>query len=231
MKRCKILGIIPARGSSKGIPRKNIVLLNGKPLIFYTINEALKSKYLEEIYVSSEDKEIIRVSKKYGAKIIQRPSYLARDNTTTIAVVEHALRSIKTEADIIVLLQPTAPLRKAEHIDGAIELLWKKWDNADAVVSLCKLEEPHPYKLKIVRNGYVVSFIKNEDGLKPRQFLPIVYRLNGALYIVKTHIFKKYKTLLPPRTLPYYMNEEESINIDTEKDLILSEYYLKKCVE
>lgn len=231
MKKYEILGLIPARGGSKGIPHKNIILLNDKPLIIYTIEEALKSKYLKKIFVSTDDEKITKVASTKSVEIIKRPKYLARDTTTINKVVNHALKYIakrfKITFDIIVLLQPTAPLRKANHIDEGIEMLLKYWNKADAVVSLCQFEEPHPFKLKVIRNGYIRSFVNGEEGFKPRQLLPKVYRLNGALYVIKTDILKKHRTLLPKRTLPYFMEDKYSVNIDSEKDIILAEHFLR----
>jgi CMP-N-acetylneuraminic acid synthetase len=225
-----ILGLIPARGGSKGIPKKNIARLCHKPLIVYTIEEALRSRYLTKVVTSTENKEIARIAKNSGSEVIMRPKNLARDYTPTFPVVEHALNYLRKRSlkpDIIVLLQPTAPLRKAAFLDEAIEILLKNKRRADAIVSLCKIDEPHPYKLKVIRNGFVQPFMKGAHGFMPRQLLPQVYRLNGAFYIVKTAVCLEKKTLLPERTLPYFMEERFSVNIDTPRDLVLAEYFLK----
>lgn len=231
MEKYEILGLIPARGGSKGIPKKNIARLCRKPLIIYTIEEALKSKYLTRVVTSTEDKEIACIAKNSGSEVIMRPRDLARDFTPTFPVVEHALNYLKKQdsfkPDLIVLLQPTAPLRKALFVDDAIEILLKNIKRADAIVSLCKVDEPHPYKLKVIRNGLVQPLMKGDKGFRPRQLLPAVYRLNGAFYIVKTAVCLKKKTLLPNRTLPYLMQEEFSVNMDTPSDLILAEYFMK----
>ena len=124
-----ILGIIPARGGSKGIPRKNIKPLHGKPLIYYTIKEALKSKFLNRVVVSTEDNDIAEIAKKFGAKVIKRPKELARDETPIRDVVIHVLNKFKEKKyipDAVVLLQPSSPLRKAHHIDEAISLFFMK---------------------------------------------------------------------------------------------------------
>ena len=230
MEKYEILGLIPARGGSKGIPKKNIARLCHKPLIVYAIEEALKSRYLTRVVTSTENKEIARIAENSGSEVIMRPKNLARDYTPTFPVVEHALNYLKKGSlrpDIIVLLQPTAPLRKAAFLDEAIEILLKNKRRADAIVSLCKIDEPHPYKLKVIRNGFVQPFMMGTHGFMPRQLLSQVYRLNGAFYIVKTAVCLEKKTLLPERTLPYLMEEKFSVNIDMPRDLVLAEYFLK----
>ena len=116
----KVVAVIPARGGSKGIPRKNMMLLNGKPLVYYTIRESLKSKYINRTIVSTEDNEIAKISSEYGAEVVRRPVELAKDDTPTIDVVLHVLDTLKAqnfEPDIVVLLQPTSPLRNTQDID------------------------------------------------------------------------------------------------------------------
>ena len=133
----KFLAIIPARGGSKRLPRKNVLDLCGKPLIAYTIEAALKSKYIDKVIVSSDDEEILNISSNFGADIIKRPIDLANDTATTIDAIKHTIDNFENY-DYIVLLQPTSPLRNEKHIDEAIELLEKK--KADAVVSVCEME-------------------------------------------------------------------------------------------
>jgi len=131
------LAIIPARGGSKRLPRKNILDLNGTPLIAYSIEAGLKSKYIDKVIVSSDDEEILKISKKYGALTLIRPDELAGDMATTFDAIAHTIENTK-EYDYIVLLQPTSPLRDEKHIDEAIELLEGK--EANAVVSVCEME-------------------------------------------------------------------------------------------
>jgi len=228
----KILGIIPARLNSKGIFKKNIRLLAGKPLIAYSIETALKSKYLERVIVSTDSEEIARIARKYGAEVpFIRPKKLAQDNTPMIDVVIHAFNFIKTieyyEPEWIVLLQPTSPLRTADDIDNAIELAIKH--NADSVVSVCECESnSHPYWLKKIENGKLVSFIKTKKKYPIRQLLPVVYRLNGAVYIVKSQILKKFKSLYGRNTIPYIMDPTRSIDIDTPLDFKFAEFLIKE---
>ena len=149
MKNKKILAIIPARGGSKGIPRKNIKLLAGKPLIAYTIEAALKSKYLDRVIVSTEDREIAETSRHYGAEVIKRPKILAKDKAKTIDVIFHLLNVLKEKnyiPEIIVLLQPTSPLRIVKDIDKAIELFLK--EKCESVVSVCECNPPSYWSFK-----------------------------------------------------------------------------------
>lgn len=164
----EVLAIIPARGGSKGLPRKNIRPLNGKPLIAYTIEESKKSEYINRIVVSTEDKEIAEVSNKYGAKIIKRPLELAKDNTPTIDVVLHTLDDLKNnEPDIIVLLQPTSPLRTSQDIDNAIKSFIEQ--DCDSVVSVCEIEHSPYWSFEIENNNYLKpifeeKYLKKKEG-------------------------------------------------------------------
>lgn len=218
-----ILGIIPARRRSKGIPEKNIKLLNGKPLIFYTIKEALKSKFLDEVVVSTEDKKIAKIAKNYGAKVIKRPRELARDTTPTIDVILHVLDVLEGKnykPDIVVLLQPTSPLRKADHIDSAIDLFLRK--NCDFLVSVCQTKKPPHWWFKIERD-YMKPILSYKGPTKRRQDLPKTYIPNGAIYISTPEKLRKSSNYFNGRTVPYIMSLEESIDIDDELDFLLAE--------
>ncbi len=141
----EIISIIPAREGSKRIPKKNLKLLDRKPLIYYTLQEALKLRYLDRIIVSTEDEEIAEVSKKHGTEVIKRPKDLARDESPTIDAILHALDFLGKDGyvpEIVVLLQPSSPLRNGQYIDNAIELFLKK--NCESVVSVCEIKHP-PY--------------------------------------------------------------------------------------
>ena len=131
------LAIIPARGGSKRLPRKNLLDLCGKPLIAWSIESALKSKYISKVIVSSDDEEILQISLNFGATVIKRPDELASDTATTFDAIEHTIKSLE-KYDYVVLLQPTSPLRDEKHIDKAIELLEEK--DADAIISVCEVE-------------------------------------------------------------------------------------------
>ena len=224
----EILAVIPARGGSKGVPRKNIRLLNGKPLIAYTIEEAKKSRYISRIIVSTEDDEIAKVSNKYGAEVIRRPMELAKDDTPTIDVVLHVLDNLKNrniEPDIVVLLQPTSPLRTSQDIDNAIKLFMEH--DCDSVVSVCEVQHSPYWSFKI-ENGYLKPIFGESYLKKRRQELPKAYIPNGAIYITTPDILRKYRSFYCKKTLPYIMPPEKSIDIDSELDFLLAELLMQK---
>jgi len=224
----KILAIIPARGGSKTIPRKNIKLLNGKPLIYYTIKESIKSKYLGRIIVSTEDKEISEISKKCGAEVIERPEELAKDETPTIDVIFHVLQVVKAEnfePGAVVLLQPTSPLRNVQDIDNAIELFLK--NDCESVVSVCEVEHSLYWSFEI-ENRYLKPIFGGKYLNMRRQDLPKVYTPNGAIYVSTPEILRKYKSFYCSKTIPYIMPPERSVDIDNEIDFMLAELLMMK---
>ena len=159
--KMEIIALIPARGGSKGIPKKNIKNLRGKPLISYSIGSAKKTKYINKVVVSTEDKEIAEISREYDAEIIERPEELAEDESSTIDTILHALEVLRAEnynPDIIILLQPTSPLRNAEDIDSAIELFLNS--DCESVVSVCEVEHP-PHWCFEIEEGYLKSLFSN----------------------------------------------------------------------
>jgi CMP-N-acetylneuraminic acid synthetase len=224
------LAIIPARGGSKGIPRKNIVSLNGAPLISYTIGAALASKSVSRVIVSSEDEEILDISVSYGADVIKRPSALAGDDTTAEAVIFHCLDTLQKEEHFIpesfVLLQPTSPLRTCLHIDEAVKCFIE--NSSQAVISVFG-STYHPLKSLIIgEHGFLAGLINDEYVSAPRQQLLKAYTPNGAIYITTTKIFRKYRTLLPPETVPYFMPKSDSVDVDDMDDLDYVAFLMKK---
>ena len=219
------LGIIPARGGSKGLPGKNIRVLNGKPLIAYTIDEAKKSKYLDRVIISTEDSEIARIGKEYGAELpFLRPKHLAGDEATTNEVILHAVNYLKeTEnyiPDYICLLQCTSPLREVSDINGTIERLVET--GMDAAVSVCEAAA-NPYWTNIFNGDKLQYFIKEGKKILRRQDLPKVYQINGAVYVVKTSVFIKENTLEPENTTGFIMSPNNSTDIDSIIDFKLAE--------
>ena len=215
----KVIAIIPARGGSKGIPRKNLVNFSGKPLIQWSIDVALKSTYITDVVVSSDDDEILNVAQaNEGVLAIKRPIKLAQDNTKTAPVLTHVLESLKeVKYDYLILLQPTSPLRTAEDIDLAFEKLLNS--KATSLISVCELEH-HPYKsFKLDEKGYLQGIINNDYPFYPRQSLPKTYRANGAIYIIKVNDFIKDETLFTNKATHFEMSVEASLDIDTIKDL------------
>lgn len=221
-----ILGLIPARGGSKGLPRKNIKLLLDKPLIAWTIEQALASRYLDRVVVNTDDKEIAKISKKYGAEVpFMRPKELAEDNAKGIEVVLHAIdwfreNDKRKQYDLIMLLQPTSPLRTTKDIDKAIELLFLK--EAKAIVSVCEVDH-HPLWANILpKDGCMKDFIRREVMNKNRQELPVFYRLNGAIYLAYCDYIKEQESFFGEKTFSGIMPRERSIDIDNEMDLKLA---------
>lgn len=217
----KVIAIIPARGGSKGVPRKNIRLMAGKPLIAWTIEEGKKSKFIDRLILSSDDLEIIRIAKEYGCDVpFVRPAELAQDDTPGIAPVLHAL-DLLPGYDIVVLLQPTSPLRTVQDIDQCITLLVNK--RSPASVSVC---EPghHPFWMFTLDDqGRMEPFYKDGQIPVKRQDLPAMFTLNGAVYVARVEWLKNTKTFISPETIAYVMPRERSVDIDTELDFVVCE--------
>lgn len=226
----KILGIVPARGGSKGLKRKNIKILHDKPLIAWTICEAKKSKYIDKIIVSTDDKEIKRVSEDYDVEVIDRPYIFATDEASTIDVLLHGINHLANhlnyKPDIIVLLQCTSPLRKSTHIDEAIELLIHHQSSSDSLISVIKEEHPPWWLRKINNSGFLERYFSNTN-ISRRQDACELYRPNGAIYIIKTDVLLEKKSFQTERTIPYIMDNESSIDIDTELDFMFADFFIK----
>lgn len=233
----EILGLIPARGGSKSVPRKNIVPLAGRPLIAYTCEAARASKRITRIVLSTDDPEIAAVGREWGVGApFLRPTELAQDDTPMIDVVRHALLWLKREQgyepDLVVLLQPTSPLRKAEHIDEAIGLLLAS--DVDSVVSV--VEVPHQYNplsvLKI-ESGQLVPYLPGEGfRVLRRQDKPKVYARNGpAVLVTRRMVLERTVSLYGDKVLPYIMGWPESLDIDTSYDFLLAECFLQGRLE
>jgi CMP-N,N'-diacetyllegionaminic acid synthase len=221
----KVLGVIPARGSSKRFPNKNIRMLAGKPLIAWTIEAAQKAERLTDYLVSSDALLILDVARNYGAPVpFTRPSELATDTVRNIEVVAHALKFMEAKKqivyDIIVLLQPTSPIRNPVHIDKAVDMLWQS--DLDSVVSI-----KGPYKkrdpiLKAIRNGVLEDYCPVDDPADTEPF----YLYNAALYGVKRNYFAQHNKLISPRQVPLMMDPIYSVDVDTEADFLMAETYM-----
>ena len=216
----KFLAIIPARGGSKGVPKKNIRDLAGKPLIAWTIAEAKKSRYLDRCIVSTEDAEIKKVAEESGGEVpFLRPQGLAQDGTASIDVVLHAIRKLP-DYDFVVLLQPTSPLRTVEDIDGAIAFCFDH--GAESCVSITESEHsPYwMYRLDGMQKMLPLLELSREENYQ-RQKLPKVYRLNGAVYVNRIGALLSGRSLLEKDTVGYIMPQERSYDIDTMLDFEL----------
>jgi CMP-N-acetylneuraminic acid synthetase len=225
LKPPKVLGVIPARGSSKRFPNKNIRMLAGKPLIAWTIEAAQRAKRLTDYLVSSDALLIIDVARNYGAPApFTRPSELATDTVRNIEVVAHALNFMESKKqivyDIIMLLQPTSPIRNPVHIDKAVDMLWQS--DLDSVVSI-----KGPYKkrdpiLKAIRNGVLEDYCPVDDPADTEPF----YLYNAALYGVMRDYFTQHNKLISPRQVPLMMDPIYSVDVDTEADFLMAETYI-----
>jgi N-acylneuraminate cytidylyltransferase len=219
-KNKKILAMIPARGNSKRVPKKNIKIFCNKPLIAWTIEAAKRSKYIDKLVLSSECSEIIKIAKSYGCEIpFVRPSDLSLDKVPGIMPVLHAIEKI-SGYDYIVLLQTTSPLRSEKDIDAAIEhCLNKKADNCVSVVEVT--QNPHWMYTKN-SDGRLYKFIEDKQIARSQE-LPAYYFLNGAIYVSHIATLKKTENLITVDSVAYVMPEERSIDIDTQLDFKIAE--------
>lgn len=227
---CRSIGMIPARGGSRGLPRKNIAPLGGKPLIAHTIEAARAASSIDRIIVSTDDPEIAAVARKFGAEVpFLRPPELAGDATPSLCVMQHALTHLRLaegcEPEIVVLLQPTSPLRGPSDIDKAVSMLEET--GADSIVSVCASEH-HPAWMKRVEAGRVYPFLEDGPEYTRRQDLPPVYRLNGAIYVTRPRIVIEENRILGPDTRAFVMNAESSVDIDSALDLQLASVILQQ---
>lgn len=221
----KLIAFIPARGGSKGIPYKNIASLVNKPLIAYSILAAQKSQLFDAIYVSSEDEKILAVAKEYGASLIDRNPQFAQDNSTTDSVIEEFISQQNvSDDDLIVLLQPTSPLRTAEHIKYAHEL-FKKHPQCDVLKSVCAGDNKYLYAF-VGADPYLTSASPEYAKISRRQDLPDIYLPNGAIYIFSVAKFKRDNAIPDQRIIAYVMSDADSLDIDTQQDLEKAEFYL-----
>lgn len=213
----KILGIIPARGGSKTIPRKNVKVLAGKPLIAWTIEAAQKSQYIDRLILSSEDAEIIEVAREWGCEVpFLRPAELAQDDTPGIEPVIHAIETIGEKYDYVVLLQPTSPLRNVNDIDYCISYCIE--ENAQVCISVCEADKNPFWMHTLDKSQRLCPLMPAGLSIERRQDLPAVYVENGAIYVAKTSYLLKAKNFITEETLAYIMPAERSWDIDTEMD-------------
>lgn len=226
---CKIQAIIPARGGSKGVVRKNICLMDNLPLINYTIRAADHSQFIDQVFVTTDDLDIKNISQNLGANIIERPAYLATDTASTIDVVLHCLEHLdgqNIEMDIIILLQPTSPLRTTEDIDNSIEIFLN--GSADSVISVSESQHPPYWSCVVNQDQYLEAAFGEKYFQTRRQDLKKTYMPNGAIYVATPGYVKNNRSFFGKKTLPYIMPRERSVDIDSEEDFILAEMLLRK---
>ena len=226
-----MLAIIPARGGSKGLPNKNIKILNGKPLIAYAIESAKKSRYIDRIIVSTDDKQIAEISKEYGAEIpFIRPKELATDNAKAIDNYIFTIEELKKRENKIyeefVVLQPTSPLRKTEDIDNAIELFKKK--NADSVISYAEALHPPLWAKTIDKQLKIKNYFSEEANYQNRQEIPVAFMPNGAIFVFKYLLLKEKHIYFSDKTYAYIMSQMNSIDIDNLIDFEFAEFLIRR---
>lgn len=226
-----MIAIIPARGGSKGLPGKNIKKMNDKPLIWYTINSANKSKFVNKIIVSTDDDGIANISKSFGAEIpFMRPKELARDDSLAIDnyiyTIDRLNKEFKYNIGEFIVLQPTSPLRTSLDIDNAIQIFKEK--KADSVISVSEVIHPPIWSKRINEKGILRNCFDIRIDNKNRQEIEKAYMPNGAIFVFKFSLLKEKYSYYSDKTYPYIMPLERSIDIDSKLDFEFAEYLVKK---
>lgn len=230
-----VLGLIPARGGSKGIKKKNIRHLLGKPLISYTIECALACSLIDKVVVSTDDSEIAEISRESGAEVpFVRPPELAKDDTPMLPVMQHAIETVeetyREKVDILILLDPTSPLRKVKDIEEAFSLFTH--DGAcQAVVSGCKAHRSPYFNMVRLEDGFVQMLVQTDKDIGRRQDCPPVYDLDTTVWIYSRETIMDIRKRIPPLTRLYIVPEERSIHIDTERDFMIVEFLMRESSE
>jgi len=224
----KVLAVIPARGGSKGVPRKNIRSVCGKPLIAYTIQTALAARRLfYRIIVSTDDPEIAAVAGEYGAEVpFLRPAELAGDQVPTVPVLQHSVRFIEQQdgvrLDWVCLLQPTEPFRTVEDLERSLGLGFA--GGCDSVISVVQVFAVHPILMKRIENDQLLPFcVEEKEGTRRQDYRPPAYMRNGAVYLVRRDILMKENSIWGKTIRPLIMPPERSVSVDNELDLKLVE--------
>jgi len=230
-----VLGLIPARGGSKGIKKKNIRHLLGKPLISYTVECAHACSFIDKVVVSTDDSEIAEISREWGAEVpFIRPPELAKDDTPMLPVMQHAVESVEAiyreRVNILILLDPTSPLRKVKDVEEALSLFSR--DGAcQAVVYGCEAHRSPYFNMVRVEDGFVQILMQTDKDIGCRQECPPVYDLDTTVWIYSREAIMDIGKRIPPRTRLYLVPEERSIHIDTELDFMIVEFLMKQSSE
>ena len=223
------LCLMLARGGSKGVPGKNLKLLRGKPLIYYTIKAVQDSGIFDRFILSTDSQEISEVAKIYGLEVpFLRPEELAKDDSPALDAIKHALEWVQANDkryDYVQYIFPTAPLRTAEDICSGIKVLFEK--NADMVISVCQTSHP-PYWSNVLPDDHSLKGFIKPEHLRNRQEVPVTYRLNGAIYVAKWDVFYEKRNWYEQNTYAYIMPAERSVDIDSEFDFKLAELLLRE---
>tara|TARA_R110000822_G_scaffold69545_13_gene168646 strand:- start:1308 stop:2021 length:714 start_codon:yes stop_codon:yes gene_type:complete len=220
-----VLAIIPARGGSKGLPRKNVLEMAGKPLIAWTIEAAMKANCVTRTIISTDSDEIESVARAAGADVpFRRPDALASDTATSLDVALHAIENVDEVYDYIVLLQPTSPLRTAAHIDAAFELLRAR--NAPSCVSVCEVAQSPYLMVQFGGGDQIVPVLSTKNRSLRRQDLPPTYELNGAIYMTTPDALRNFRKFITDETVGLIMPRHLSGDIDTCADFEAVQKYL-----
>ena len=215
----RILALIPARGGSKGLPNKNILPFCGKPLIAWSIGQAKESRFIDTVVVSTDSPGIARVAQKFGAEVpFLRPRKISGASASTIDAVLHAVGDLEEKGrsfDIVVLLQPTSPLRKGDDVDRALRLFFEK---ETSVISVCEAEHSPLWSAALPADRSMAGFVRRAVTNKPRQALPVFYRINGAVYVASVASLRKDRAFLTGKTRAYVMPRGRSVDIVTGLD-------------
>lgn len=227
------MAVIPARGGSKGVVRKNIRPLAGKPLIAYTIETALAARHLlHRAIVSTDDPDIAAVARDHGADVpFLRPSELAGDQVPMLPVLKHAVQFIEDQDGIILawvlLLQPTAPLRALEDIEASLKVAYQ--NDADSVISVVQVFAEHPILMKRIEDNRLLPYcVEEQEGTRRQDYQPPAYMRNGAIYLTRRDVLMKKNSIWGQVIRPYEMPPERSVNIDSELDLKLVELIMQQ---
>ncbi len=220
----KIIAIITARGGSKGLKNKNTMILDGHPLISWSIREAKKSKYIDKLILSTDNHEIMKIAKNYDCEIpFKRPKNLSGDSIKTLDVVFHALKKIKEKFDYVLLLQPTSPLRTVHDIDSAINECIS--EQRPSCVSVCNFDKSAYWLVNVIHKSIIPFYEKKNSR---RQKSPKIYFYNGAIYFAEISWLKKKQDFISTETLPYIMPFSRSVDIDSIEDFNLAQYFMNE---
>lgn len=218
----KVLVVIPARSGSKGVPKKNIKILGDKPLIAHAIDCALKSDKVSRIIVTTDSDEIAAIALKFGSEIVKRPETLADDASNVVTAVEHVYNELNEDFDLIVLLQPTSPLRTAKDLDNII-LMFEEDPNLDGVISAVPMNDLHPARMyNLGSHDELLPFVACGETARRQDLEPVYYR-NGCFYAIKTNVFLKEKSFMVKNKKAYLMSADWLANIDTPRDFKIAE--------
>lgn len=216
-----VLGIIPARGGSKGVPGKNKMVIDGKPLIAYSIDAALESKLLDQVWVSSDDEDICQLAENYaGVGVHNRSEDIAKDVSPVSETIQAILKLVDEDVDLIVLLQPTSPIRTGLQIDEAIELI-NNHPEANSLISVIPMDDVHPARMYWKEEDTLHSILDKWEE-KRRQEIPLAWYRNGSIYIVRKNAFNVHQTVMIKPSIGFEMPFDEWLNIDSPRDVLIA---------